>query len=163
MSAAPAATRFVGTSVKRVEDDRILSGRGRYIDDIRLPQMLHGVFLRSSIAHGRLTGVDVEAALELEGVVAVITAAELEGVVHPLATRPDVPDVAKPVFTALASDRVRHVGDPIALILAETRYQAEDARDAIVVDYEPLETVASIEEAEDPARPSLFDDTDSNL
>jgi len=160
---APAAARFVGTSVRRVEDDRILSGRGRYIDDIRLPRMLHGVFLRSSIPHGRLTGVDLDAARGLDGVVAIITAAELEGVAHPLSTRPDVPDVARPVFTVLASDRVRHVGDPIALILAETRHQAEDARDAIVVDYEPLETVASIEQAEDPARPSLFDDTDSNL
>jgi carbon-monoxide dehydrogenase large subunit len=160
---APAAARFVGTSVKRVEDDRILRGLGRYVDDIRLPGMAHAVFLRSSIAHGRLTAIDTEAARELDGVVAIITAAELEGVAHPLGTRPDVPDVAKPMFTVLASDRVRYVGDPIALIVAETRHQAEDARDAIIVDYEPLVTVASIEEAEDPSRPPLFDDTDSNL
>jgi carbon-monoxide dehydrogenase large subunit len=160
---APAAARFVGTSVKRVEDDRILRGLGRYVDDIRLPGMAHAVFLRSSIPHARLVGIDVEAALGLDGVVAIITAAELEGVAHPLSTRADVPDVAKPVFTVLASDRVRYVGDPIALIVAESRHQAEDARDAIIVDYDPLETIASIAEAQDPRRPSLFDDTDSNL
>ena len=160
---APAAGRYVGQSVTRVEDDRILSGRGRYVDDIRLPGMLHAVFVRSSIPHGRLTAVDVEAAREMDGVVAVITAADLEGVVHPLSTRPDVPDVAKPVFTALASDRVRYVGDPIALVVAQTRHQAEDARDAVFADYEALEPVASIEHALDPKRPPLFDDTDSNL
>jgi carbon-monoxide dehydrogenase large subunit len=160
---APGAARFVGTSVKRFEDDRILSGRGRYVDDINLPGMAHGVFLRSSIAHGRIVSIDVEEARTLAGVVAILTAADLEGVAHPLAVRPDVPDVAKPVFTALASDRVRHVGDPIALIVAESRYVAEDARDAIVVEYDPIDAVASIEQAEDPACPKLFDDIDSNL
>jgi aerobic carbon-monoxide dehydrogenase large subunit len=161
MSTAPAA-RYVGQSVTRVEDERILTGRGRYIDDLRLPRQAHAVFVRSSIAHGRIASIDAEAARALPGVVAVLTAAELEGVVHPLQTRPDIPDVAKPVFSALASDRVRHVGDPIAVIVAETRYQAEDARDAIVVEYDPLEPVATIAQAEDPARPRLFDDIDSN-
>jgi carbon-monoxide dehydrogenase large subunit len=161
---APAAARFVGTSVRRVEDDRILRGRGRYIDDLRLPRMAQAVFLRSSIAHGRIAALDAEAALAIPGVVAVITAAQLEGVVHPMQVGPQAPPGnARPIFTALASDRVRYVGDPIALIVAESRYLAEDARDAIVVDYEPLDAVATIEQAQDPGRPTLFDDLDSNL
>jgi carbon-monoxide dehydrogenase large subunit len=163
VSGVAPAQRFVGQSVRRVEDRRILTGRGRYIDDMQLPKMLHAVFVRSSVAHGRIVSVDVDAARSMPGVVAVLTALELEGQAYPLSIQPDVPNVERPVFTALASDKVRYVGDPIAVVVAEGRYAAEDARDAIVVDYDPLEAVASIEHAENPERPNLFDDIPSNL
>jgi aerobic carbon-monoxide dehydrogenase large subunit len=160
---APAATRFTGLSVKRVEDEKILRGRGRYVDDIRLPGMVHAVFLRSTIAHGRIASLDVEHARSLDGVVAIITGAELAAITNPMQIGPETPDVLRPAFTALATDKVRYVGDPVALIVAESRYAAEDARDVIVVEYDGLEPVATIEHAEDPARPLLFEDVGSNV
>ena len=163
MSVAPAA-RFTGQSVKRVEDDRILRGRGRYVDDIRLPGMVHAVFLRSTIAHGRLLSVDIEQARSLPGVVAVVTGAELAELTNPMQLGPETPpSIIRAVFRPLATDRVRYVGDPIALIVAESRYVAEDARELIAVEYDVLDAVASIEQAEDPTRPILFDDIGSNL
>src|SRR5450755_538490 len=130
------AARFVGQSVVRVEDGRILTGRGRYMDDIVLPGMLEGVFVRSDVGHARVVSIDAERARSMPGVIAVITAAELEGVVFPLQVPSELPNYLRPVFHALADDKVRYAGDPIALVVAESRYLAEDARDAIEVDYE---------------------------
>ncbi|HVC84066.1 MAG TPA: xanthine dehydrogenase family protein molybdopterin-binding subunit [Solirubrobacteraceae bacterium] len=160
---APQATRFTGKSVRRVEDEKILSGRGRYVDDIRLPRMVHAVFLRSTVAHGRIVSLDVEQARTLDGVVAIVTGAELAQITNPMQLGPETPDVLRPVFTPLATDKVRYVGDPVALILAESRYAAEDARDVIFVEYDGLAPVATIEQAEDPAGPVLFEDVGSNV
>ncbi len=157
------AARFVGQSVARVEDGRILTGRGRYMDDIVLPRMLEGAFVRSDMGHARLTSVDVERARAMPGVVAVITAETLEGVVAPLQSDAELPTYLRPVYHALAGDKVRYVGDPIAFVVAENRYLAEDARDAIEVDYDPLPAVVTMEQAADPSRPALFDDVGSNL
>jgi len=157
------ASRFVGQSVPRVEDQRILTGSGRYIDDIVLPGMLHGVFVRSPLAHARIDSIDAGRARSMPGVVAVITAAELEGIVQPLQFPMEVANYLRPVFHALASDKVRHVGDQVAFVVAESRYLAEDARDAVEVDYDPLDPVACMEHAKDPARPPVFDDVASNL
>jgi len=159
----PAAGRFVGQSVVRVEDERILTGRGRFIDDLRLPGMVHAAFLRSNVAHARIAALDVSQALEMPGVVAIITAADLAGVVHPMQIGPEAVGLARPVFTALATDRVRYIGDPVALVVADSRYTAEDARDAIIVEYDPLDPITTIAQAEDPALPPLFDDLDSNV
>jgi carbon-monoxide dehydrogenase large subunit len=158
-----AASRYVGQSVSRVEDKRILTGTGRYIDDIVLPGMLHGVFVRSPLPHARIVSVDAERARTMPGVVAVITAADLDGLVHPLQFPVEIPNYLRPVFHALASDKVRLVGDPVAFVVAESRYLAEDARDAVEVDYEPLEPIATMEHAKDPARPPIFDDVGSNV
>jgi carbon-monoxide dehydrogenase large subunit len=157
------AARFVGQSVARIEDGRILTGRGRYMDDIVLPGMLEGAFLRSDVGHARIASVDAEDARSMPGVVAIITAAELEGVVSPLQIPAEIPNYLRPVFRALADDKVRYAGDPVAFVVAESRYLAEDARDAIEVEYEPLEAVITMEQAADPEIPPLFDDVDSNV
>jgi aerobic carbon-monoxide dehydrogenase large subunit len=157
------AARFVGQSVVRVEDGRILTGRGRYMDDIVLPGMLEGVFLRSDVGHARIASVDAEQARSMPGVVAVITAAELEGAVFPVQVPAEIPNYLRPVFHALADDKVRYAGDPVALIVAESRYLAEDARDAVEVEYEPLEAVVTMEQAADSALPPLFEDVGSNV
>src|SRR5205085_9983302 len=102
-----AASRYVGRSVTRVEDQRILTGTGRYIDDIVLPGMLHGVFVRSPLPHARIVSIDAEHARSMPGVVAVITAADLKGTVRPLQFPMEVPTYLRPVFHALASDKVR--------------------------------------------------------
>ncbi|WP_029431504.1 xanthine dehydrogenase family protein molybdopterin-binding subunit [Blastococcus sp. URHD0036] len=160
--------RAVGASVRRVEDPRILTGRGRYLDDVVLPGMLHAAFLRSYAPHGRLLSVDVAEALELPGVVAVYTGADMQRLTEPgkpgvIAGMDQMPGMALPASYGLAVDKVRHVGDPIALVVAESRYLAEDALELIEVDIEPLEAVVSYADALDPAKPPLFEEVGSNL
>src|SRR2546422_950079 len=140
---------YVGASVKRVEDPRFLTGQGRYVDDLKFPNMAHAAFLRSPYSHARIT-VDASEARALPGVVAVFTAADLVGVVNPIQIDASLPG-AKPLpHTALASDKVRFVGDPIAMVVADSRYIAEDAIDLIQVDYDPLPPVPGMDVALDP-------------
>ncbi len=134
---APAAARFVGQSVPRVEDDRVLTGRGRYVGDIVLPGLLHAAFVRSPLAHATVNGIDVESARSLPGIVAVLTEADLG--LNPLRNAAEIPGYLRPVFSALATDRVRYVGDPVALVIAESRAAAEDGCELVDVDYEPIE------------------------
>ncbi|HEX9530020.1 MAG TPA: xanthine dehydrogenase family protein molybdopterin-binding subunit, partial [Acidimicrobiales bacterium] len=159
------AERFVGSSVRRVEDHRILTGRGRYVDDVVLPAMVHAAFVRSPFPHARILGIDVAAARALAGVVAVYTGAEMEEMVvsgpGPLAMM--VPGGRSPSFTLIATDKVRLVGDLVALVVAESRAVAEDACELIEVDYDPLPAVASAEQALDPSRPAVFEDLGSNV
>jgi aerobic carbon-monoxide dehydrogenase large subunit len=162
MSSVVGPTRFVGQSVARVEDGRILTGRGRYMDDIVLPGMLEGVFARSDVGHARIVSVDAERARSMPGVVAVITPAELDGVVFRIQVAAEIPNYLRPVFHALADAKVRYVGDPVALVVAESRYLAEDARDAIEIEYEPLAAVVTMDQAADPELPALFEDVGSN-
>ena len=135
------ATRYAGTRVPRVEDNRLLTGRGTFVDDVSRPGMLHACFVRSPFARARIVGIDASAALELDGVHAVFTAADLNPGVHEawfaLAGK-DVPDSPRP---PLAEDEVRFVGDLVALVIAEDRYIAEDAADLVDVEYEPLTAV----------------------
>jgi carbon-monoxide dehydrogenase large subunit len=154
--------RNIGTSIQRVEDNRVLTGRGRYVDDVSLPGMLHAAFVRSPHAHARITHLDVSRAARMPGVVAVLTGADMQRLSAPM-TIQSLPGFKSPQFLPLATDRVRFVGDPVALVVAESRYLAEDAGDSVEVGYEPLEPVASIEHALDPARPALFDDIGSNV
>ena len=133
-----AAQRYTGTSVKRAEDPRILTGAGRYVDDVKLPGMLHAAFVRSPLAHGRVLSVDASAARELPGVVAVFTGAELdERTVRgpdPLLAFLGFGQKTPPDFSLLATDKVRFVGDPVAVVVAETRYLAEDGCELVDVD-----------------------------
>ncbi len=136
-----AAARYTGARVQRVEDARLLTGRGTFVDDIVRPRMLHACFVRSPLAHGRLGSIDVGAALELPGVHAVFTAADLNPGVHEAwysNMGKNVPDTPRP---PLAEGFVRFVGDPVALVIASDRYVAEDAVDAVDIDYEPLPPV----------------------
>jgi carbon-monoxide dehydrogenase large subunit len=160
--------RAIGARVLRAEDPRILSGRGRYVDDITLPGMVHAAFKRSTVPHGRLVSLDVSAARALPGVVAVYTGEDLARF-----TKPGVPGGAigmnmmpglrAPGVYALATDKVRYVGDPIALVVAEDRYTAEDAVELIEEDIDWLDPVVTYEDALDPSKPPLFDEFDDNI
>lgn len=155
------AARYVGRSVPRVEDDRVLTGRGRYIADVSLPGLLHAAFVRSPLAHAEVGAIHADSARSLPGVVAVLTAGDIDTM--PLQVAVDLPGYLRPVFAALATDRVRYVGDPVAVVIAQSRAIAEDACDTVDVDYEPLEPVATVEQALDPAMPPIFDDVASNV
>ena len=126
---------IMGTRVLRTEDPRLLTGGGVYVDDLRLPELTwaaFATFVRSPMAHALITGIDAAAARDLPGVVAVITAADL-----PAAKGP----TSEPL---LAADRVRYVGEAVALVLTEERYQGEDAAELVSVDYEPLTPVPAV-------------------
>ena len=144
--AAPAA-RYAGTRVPRVEDARLLTGHGTYVDDIVRPGMLHACFVRSPFAHARINAIDTSAALALPGVHAVFTAADLNPEVkeawHAVAGK-DIPDTPRP---PLAEHEVKFVGDPVALVVAENRYVAEDAIELVDVDYDPLPVIADVTKA----------------
>lgn len=141
------ANRYAGRRVPRVEDSRLLTGRGTFVDDVTRPGMLHACFVRSPFARARIKGIDATAALALPGVHAVFTAADLNPDVreawHAIAGK-DVPDTPRP---PLAEGEVKFVGDPVALVVAESRYVAEDAIELVDVDYEPLAAVADFTQA----------------
>ena len=134
--------RYAGTRVARVEDPRLLQGRGTFVDDVTRPGMVHACFVRSPYARARIGAIDAAAALALPGVHAVYTAADLNPAVHEqwyTSIGKDVPDTPRP---PLAVDEVRHVGDPVAIVIADDRYLAEDAADLVDVDYDPLPPLA---------------------
>jgi carbon-monoxide dehydrogenase large subunit len=133
-----ASDRYAGTRVLRTEDPRLLAGAGTYVDDVVRPGMLHACFVRSPFARARVTGIDISAALALDGVHAVYTAADLNPGVHEqwyAMNGKDDPDTPRP---PLAADEVRFVGDPVAMVVADDRYIAEDAAELVLVDYAPL-------------------------
>ncbi|HEU5302992.1 MAG TPA: xanthine dehydrogenase family protein molybdopterin-binding subunit [Acidimicrobiia bacterium] len=135
------SARSAGTRVARVEDPRLLTGGGTFVDDIVRPGMLHACFVRSPFPRARIDAVDAAEARALPGVRAVLLGADLNpGVREQWHTSigPDVPEVPRP---PLADEEVRFVGDPVALVIAESRYRAEDAADLVVVDYEPLPAI----------------------
>src|SRR5215211_7802092 len=139
--------KLVGSRVKRREDPRLITGRGTYTDDVQLVRMLHMVIVRSEVAHGRITKVDISAAKEMPGVVAVLTAADVEQYVPSLPAVPATPDMKMPAFPLLQKDRVRHVGDAIAVVIAEERYQAWDGAAAVEVSIDDLPAVVDLEQA----------------
>ena len=147
VEASESAGRFVGQSVKRVEDRRLVAGSGQYVEDVRLPGALHAAFLRSDFARARIRSLDTSAAAALDGVHAVLTAEDLNHRVDSLRSSINSPDVAIVPSHVLAPGDVRFVGDPVALVVAEDRYVAEDALDLIDIDYEPLVPVVDYEQA----------------
>jgi carbon-monoxide dehydrogenase large subunit len=161
-----AAERYTGASIRRSEDPRILTGSGRYVDDIRLPGMLHAAFVRSPLAHARVLSVDVSGARALPGIVAVYTGAEIEAMTVP---GPDALSTLigstgpTPEFSLLATDKVRLVGDPVAIVVAESRYLAEDGCELVEVEYDDLPPVATAQFALDPASPPLFANLGNNI
>jgi carbon-monoxide dehydrogenase large subunit len=150
---ATAAGRYVGQSVKRREDPRLLSGRGRFVDDVQMPGLLHAAFVRSNVARGRITRLDVEAARAVPNVVAVYTGADLNPRCQQFWSSMMGPPISmggQSVYapgSVLAGDDVRYVGDPIAIIIATSRYIAEDAAELVEVDIEPMPPVLDIREA----------------
>ncbi len=153
--------KWVGKSIRRVEDPRFLIGRGKYVDDIALPGMLHTAILRSPIAHARIMRINVDAARRLEGVVAVVTGAEAAALCNPLPDFGPAPD--KHTWRCLAHEKVRYVGEGVVAIVAESRYIAEDARDLVEVEYEPLPPIVDPVAAMQPASPLVHDPLGSNV
>ena len=128
----------VGSRIKRVEDRKLITGQGSYVDDIQLPRMAHAAFLRSPHAHAYIKGINTRKAVELPGVIAVRTGQDLNDKIPPLRVGGGRAGV-KPIYTTpLADGKVRMVGDPVAVVVATDRYIAEDALDLIEVEYEPL-------------------------
>jgi len=165
-----AALQFgVGQPVSRMEDPVLLRGEGRYTDDVSLPGQAHAVFVRSPHAHGTINGIDADAARGMPGVLAVYTAADLEPMNYgPLKClfefrNRDGSPMARPLRHALASGKVRFVGDPVAVVIAETADQARDAAEAVVLDIDPLPAVTRVPEAVAPGAPQLYDDAPGNL
>ena len=155
--------RYVGTSVPRVEDDRLLRGNGRYVADLTVPDMLHATFVRSPYPHAKITSINVTAARRLPGVAAVITGDDMAQYTNPLLSLLAVDGLYTPYFWPMATDRVRMVGDPVVLVLATSRYLAEDAAQLVEIGYEPIESVATIEQALDPTKPKLWDKANGNI
>lgn len=154
------STQWCGQSVERVEDAALLTGCGRFIDDLGVkPGTLHAAVLRSPYAHARIAAIRVDTARKLAGVVAVLTGADVARLSTSLVVGVKAPIECWPI----ATDRVRYVGEPVAVIVATSRYLAEDAIDLIEVDYDPLPVVIDPVNALDPARPILHDGLRSNL
>jgi carbon-monoxide dehydrogenase large subunit len=134
---------FVGSPVERIEDLRFLKGRGQYVDDLTRERLLHAAILRSSVAHGRIRSIDASAALALAGVVAVITAADIGAAIPTIPMRQEpLPELRHYLQPVIAHDKVRYVGEPLAVVVAESAALAEDALEAIRLDIEPLAAVA---------------------
>jgi len=151
---------FLGRSINRLEDERFVTGRGRYIDDLAVTNALHGVVVRSPHAHARLVKIDVDAANRISGVAAVLTGADLAadniGPLPCAATQiPMTTPLVVPPYHALARDTVRYVGEPVAFVVAESAETAREAADAVVVDYSPLTPVISLSEAVLPGSPQV--------
>ena len=157
-------TRLIGEPVARREDARLLTGRARFIDDIALPGMLHAAVLRSPHARARFARVDAGAALALPGVHAVLTHEDLGPANAPMPLLNDNPGFIFPrMHRALAPGQVRFVGEAVALVVADSRYLAEDALDLIEVDYAPEEPAVDLVAAAEEGAPLVHDDTDSNV
>lgn len=159
----------IGQPVRRQEDTRLVQGRGHFQDDRVLPGQAYAVFLRSPHAHAAITGIDLTEALAAPGVLAVYTAADVEAddLGLPRATqarrRADGSPMFAPPRPPLVGDRVRYVGDPVAMVVAESLNQAKDAAERIDVDYDPLPAVTDTAFAADPASPPIWPDNPDNI
>jgi len=160
-------TGFIGASLKRKEDARFLTGRGRYTDDINLPGQLYAHLLRSTVAHANLGSVDTSAAEAAPGVHAVFTGPDMEGVggvpTGWLIHSKDGSPMVEPAHPPMAVGKVRHVGEIVAIVVAETRDQAREAAALIDIDYQELPAVASLAAARADGAPKVWDEADGNL
>ena len=153
----------VGQSIKRVEDPRFIQGKGKYVANLHIPGLLHAAIVRSPHAHAKIKGIDASAALAMPGVVAVYTGADLEADgVGGLPCGFNPPGIKTAPHPALAMGKVRHVGDGVAVVIAEDRYLAQDAADAVQVDYEPLPAVIDAKKAVAPGAPQLHEEIPNN-
>src|ERR1700681_2676343 len=154
---------FVGSPVERIEDLRLLKGRGQYVDDLTCEGLLHAVILRSAVAHGRIRAIDAAAARARPGVVAVITAADIGASVPTIPLRQEpLPALRQYQQPVIAHGKVRYVGEPIAVVVADSAALAEDALEAILVDIEPLAAVADRAAAR-KGDVLLFEESGTNL
>src|SRR5215468_6031290 len=159
----------VGQPVRRKEDDTLVRGKGKYPHDFSLPGQAYAWIVRSSHAHGIIKGIDTEAAKAMPGVLGVFTGADMVSANYapftcglPLKNRDGTP-LKQTNRSALMSDKVRYVGDPVAFVVAETAAQARDAAEAVVVDIDPLPAVTDAAEAAKPGAPQLYDHIPNNV
>jgi len=160
--------RYFGAAVRRNEDSRLLTGQALFIDDVELPGMLHAAFLRSQVAHARIRKIDVSKALRRPGVIAVYTAADLGAYWQAGPLLVPAPPIPGLIFNPrmqvpLAKDKVRHAGEPLAVVVAESRYIAEDALDDLLVDLDELPVVVELEPALATDAALVHDDVASNV
>ncbi|UYN93216.1 MAG: xanthine dehydrogenase family protein molybdopterin-binding subunit [Enhydrobacter sp.] len=159
----------IGQPVLRFEDPRLLRGQGRFINDVNLPGQAHAVFVRSPHAHARIRSIDTAEAARAPGVLAVYTGHDVtaDGLGMPKANMPRKRPDGKPMFAPqrppLVTDRVRYVGDPVAMVIAETLAQAKDAAELVAVDYEALPSVTATEDTVKPGAPAVWDDCPDNI
>jgi aerobic carbon-monoxide dehydrogenase large subunit len=159
-------TQFVGRGVKRLEDPKLITGRDPYVNDVRLPDALELAFVRSPHAHAILKRIDTSAAKKIPGVVAVLTGADINakvGVIHTPIPPETFVSMNRQGYTMLAEGRVRHVGEPVAVVAASSAAAAVDGAEAVIVEYEPLPAVVDPEAALRTGAPLLYPETGSNL
>ena len=158
------SSRIFGSGIRRREDPRLITGSAAYTDDLTLPGMVHAAILRSPHAHARIKKIDVSKARAAEGLVAVFTGADTQDVLKPIPCAWLIPNSAiKAVpYPAIAKGVVRYVGDAVAVVVAENRYQAQDALDLIDVEYDPLPVVIDPQKAMEPGAPQLHADAPGN-
>ena len=158
-------TRVFSSGIRRREDPRLITGRASYTDDIKLPEMAHAAILRSPYAHAAIKSVGTSGAASQPGVIAVYTGADTAKALNAIPCAWLIPnsDLKTPAHPAIAADKVRYVGDAVAVVVAETRYQAEDALEHIAVDYEPMDAVVSPKGAAQDGAPQLHDDVPNNI
>jgi carbon-monoxide dehydrogenase large subunit len=164
--------RLFGKSIKRREDPRFITGRGTYVDDVKLPGMTYAAFVRSPHAHARIRRIDTSAATKSPGVVAVFTGKDMTGVNSlpcgwDLRKEKNIPgviqDLAMVPHMPLTSDAARHVGDPVAVVIADSQAAATDAAEKVVVDWEPLPSVAATEKAAQAGAPQIHQGAPGNV
>ncbi len=161
-------SRFIGARVKRKEDPRLITGSSTYVDDLRPPRTAHMAVLRSIYAHARIVRVDLSAALAHPGVIAAYDGAAFRTLCGPLPGRegeaiPGMSGFVPPTIWPVAAERVRYVGEPVAIVVAADRYIARDALDRITVEYAPLPAVVDAEAALAPDAPQLYDEAPGNV
>jgi aerobic carbon-monoxide dehydrogenase large subunit len=156
-------SKLVGARIKRREDPALIRGLGQYVDDVRLPEMLHVAVLRSPHAHAKIKSIDAAAARQHPGVVAVVTGAELRDQIATLPTTADNPTLRIPKHHVLAVDKVCYVGEGVAAVVAEDRYAARDALDLIQAEYEALPVVTDPEKALAAGSPVIHSEWPDNM
>jgi aerobic carbon-monoxide dehydrogenase large subunit len=158
----------IGQPVPRVEDPRFITGRGRFVDDIELPHQAHGVVVMSPHAHARIKSIDTAKAKASEGVLAVLTGADVKadklgGLAPPMPEDMGGPKGFRSLLDILAIEKVRSVGERVAFVVAETQLQAKNAAELIEIDYEPLPAVIGVEDAVKEGAPAIWDQAPNNL
>ena len=168
---------YAGAAVRRKEDPRLITGASTYVDDITLPNLVHAAFVRSPYAHAKINGVDASEALAMPGVIAVFTESDIRTVMPEIYPRlagdtgqeaeevaeEDEASIPVPDVYPLAWDKVRYVGEPVAVVIAETKAQAEDAASMVVIDAEPLDAVIDPYEATEDGAPLIYDNVKNNI
>ncbi len=162
-AAIEAKPKLIGARVKRVEDPRLLTGKGRYVDDITPNGTLYIAFRRSEHSHALIRNIDISAAKDMPGVFSVVTGADVMKLIKPVVATSRMKNYQATAMYPLAVEKVRFVGEPVVAVVANSRYLAEDAAEMLEIEYEPLPVVIDPEQAIEPDAPLLHDNTTSNI